>query len=124
MDDVPAVRTRFALLLGEVSGVARTFEASDDVQALDVFVAEAPEVVVLDLHLAGILAFDLLIALKASLTPPLVVMITSDPSEHHRLSCMARGADHFFDKAREFDRVVDVVVEELARRSHESVFVR
>jgi len=45
-----------------------------------------------------------------------VIAMTMGPpqAEAALRTCLALGADHFFDKAREFDRVVDVVAIALA----------
>jgi DNA-binding NarL/FixJ family response regulator len=48
--------------------------------------------------------------LKATAASPLVVVLTSHPTELHRRQCLALGADYFFDKSRDFARVVDVIV--------------
>jgi DNA-binding NarL/FixJ family response regulator len=109
VDDARVVRARFAAMLGEVDGVDCVLEAHDAGGALALLSSHALQVVVLDLHLRDGVSIDLVPQLKAFTPAPLVIVVTNDPSEPHRASCLAKGADHFFDKAREFDRVLDVV---------------
>lgn len=109
VDDAQPVRARFVAMLREVHGVESVFEAIDADQALAFLASTTLHVVVLDLHLRDGVSIDLLPHVKSLTPPPLVIIVTNDPSERHRATCLARGADHFFDKAREFDRVLDVV---------------
>jgi DNA-binding NarL/FixJ family response regulator len=114
IDDTRAVRARFAAMLSELAGVERILEAKDNVEGLALAVQHAPRVVVLDLHLGPHLAIDLIPYFASRAPRPLVVVVTSEPSEGHRRTCIASGADHFFDKSREFDRVLEVVEAVLA----------
>lgn len=109
VDDSPAIRARLAGLIGEVDGVD-TSEASGADQALDHVRREATDLVILDLHMPGKNGLEILPLLKATAACPLVVVLTSHPTELHRRQCLALGADYFFDKSRDFARVVDVVV--------------
>jgi DNA-binding NarL/FixJ family response regulator len=111
VDDVSAVRTRLVALLGEVDGIDSIDEASDADEALAVASHAPPEVVVLDLHLRGSSGLVLLPLLKAAHAETRIIVLTNDASDLHRRECVANGADFFFDKSRDFGRIVDVVGE-------------
>jgi DNA-binding NarL/FixJ family response regulator len=111
VDDVSAVRSRLVALLGEVVGADRVAEAGDFDEALIVARCTLPQVIVLDLHLRGASGIALLPRLKAEHTQALVIVLTNDPSDLHRRQCVAVGADFFFDKSRDFDRVAAVLSE-------------
>jgi DNA-binding NarL/FixJ family response regulator len=111
VDDVAAVRSRLVALLGEVVGIDDIAEASDADEALCIARTTSPEVIVLDLHLRGMSGIALLPRLRAEHVGALVIVLTNDPSDHHRRQCVASGADFFFDKSRDFDRVADVLCE-------------
>lgn len=117
VDDAQPVRARFVAMLREVRGVERVFEAIDADQALAFLASTTLHVVVLDLHLREGVSIDLVPHVKSFTPAPVVIVVTNDPSERHRATCLARGADYFFDKAREFDRVLDVVMLALASAS-------
>jgi DNA-binding NarL/FixJ family response regulator len=110
IDDAHVVRTRLAAMLGEVPGAA-VVEAATAAAALRAFRTEAPDVVVLDLHLAGESGLDLVPHAKRDCPAALLVVLTNDPSEHHRRECAWIGVHFFFDKSRDFDRVVEIVTE-------------
>ncbi len=107
MDDSPGVRTRLVAMLLEVPG-ADVSEAAGADEALEVIVRTKPQLVVLDLHLPGRNGLDLLPEIKSLPMAPVVVILTSHPTEHHERQCLARGADFFFDKSRDFGRVVEI----------------
>jgi DNA-binding response OmpR family regulator len=65
---------------------------------------------------SGIAALQRIKSIPAA---PVVVILTNDPADFNRRRCLGRGADFFFDKAREFDRVIDVVSSLLRRDSDE-----
>lgn len=108
VDDSPGIRSRLVAMLREVPGVD-AHEATDGTHALAVLAEARPHVVVLDLHMPGRSGLDVLPEMKRSASPPLVVVLTSHPTEQHRRLSLASGADFFFDKAREFGRVVELV---------------
>jgi DNA-binding response OmpR family regulator len=114
VDDSPAIRSRLVTLMREIAGVDPS-EAADADEAIAHVLRGGTDVVVLDLHLPGKSGFDALPAIKAAPGPPMVVVLTSHPTEHHRRQCLALGADYFFDKARDFARLVDVLVRPTAR---------
>lgn len=85
-------------------------EASDADEAVALVLRGGTDVVVLDLHMPGKSGFDILPALRAAPARPTIVVLTSHPTEHHKRQCIALGADYFFDKARDFARVIDVIL--------------
>ena len=111
VDDSPAVRRRIAALLREVAGVAEIDEASDAAAALAMAEARAPGLVVLDLHLGGPGGLHVLASFKRLPLAPSVAVLTNDASDAHRRECLAKGADYFFDKSKEFEAVVSVASE-------------
>ena len=109
VDDSPAIRARLVTLLRDVAGISPA-EASGGDESLKHLRANGAAVVVLALHIPGKGGLDVLREIKASPGSPMVIVLTSHPTEHHRRLCLARGADYFFDKSREFGRVVELLV--------------
>jgi len=109
VDDSPAIRARLVSLLREVVGVVPS-EASGADEALAHVRREGADLVILDIHMPGRNGLQILPLLKATPAAPVVVVLTSHPTELHRRQCLALGADHFFDKSRDFARVLDVIV--------------
>jgi DNA-binding NarL/FixJ family response regulator len=96
-------------MLGEVAGVDEVLEADRTSSALAVARASSPSVIVLDLNLGQESGLALLPLLKRELADAIVIVLTNHPSAGHRRQCEASGASYFFDKSRDFDRVVELV---------------
>lgn len=111
VDDSAAVRSRLAAMIGEQDGVTEVIEAGDGDEALAIIGRQRLDVVILDLHLPGTNGLAVLGTLGRATQRPRLVVLTNDATELHRRECTLLGADHFFDKSSEFDRVVALMVE-------------
>lgn len=120
VDDSVAVRARVAAMIREVVGVSAVDEAGDGDEAIAFARVRRVDLVVLDIHMPQRDGFAALPRLKALAPPPIVMVLTNDPSERHRRRCVLLGADLFFDKSKHFDRALEIVTDlarEFASRS-------
>jgi DNA-binding NarL/FixJ family response regulator len=115
VDDSAQVRARLAALIREIDGVVAVDERQDAAGAVAHVLAGRPHLVILDLHMPGGSGIAALQRIKSTPAAPIVVILTNDPADFNRRQCLGRGADFFFDKAREFDRVLDVVSDMVRR---------
>jgi DNA-binding response OmpR family regulator len=116
VDDSPSIRARLVAMRRDVPGV-EPHEAADAEEAMTAILASMPDLVVLDIHMPGKSGLEVLPTIKALPSPPVVIILTSDASEHHRRLSLSQGADFFFDKARDFARVVELVALHVVRRA-------
>lgn len=110
VDDSAVVRVRLHALIAEADAGIEVREASSKHEALGA-AREGVDLVILDLHLGEDSGLDAIEALREACPGADVVVLTNDASAHHRRESAARGAELFFDKSREFERAVDVVLE-------------
>jgi CheY-like chemotaxis protein len=96
----------------EIAGYAET-----EAQALDLLARELCDAIVLDLQLRHGNGLTVLKALRS--TPAgrnvTVIVLTNFAFPHFRDRSLRLGADHFFDKAKEYDRVREVLEEMAAQ---------
>jgi two-component system, NarL family, response regulator DevR len=87
-------------------------QASDTSAALELLGTDAVAAIVLDLHVAGAPepSIEGLVRLRQSAAASMIVVLTNETDELVRTECIRRGADFFFDKSRDFERAVEVVV--------------
>ena len=111
VDDVTRVRARLAAMLMEIPGVTDVFEADGIAAAIRALHAGDPDVIVLDLHLREESGLLLAARVKRERPGVLLVMMTNQPTLPMRRQCLALGVDHFFDKSRDFEDVLQVVLE-------------
>jgi DNA-binding NarL/FixJ family response regulator len=116
VEDSVVVRARLRALLAEETDVNVIAEAASAVEAIERFNTHVPDAVVLDLQLASGSGLDVLQRIRQSAPQCVVIMLTNFAQAEFREACRKHGADHFFHKATEFERVVEVL-SALASRS-------
>lgn len=109
VEDSAIVRERLADLIEPVSDTRIVGEAADGLQARELFQQHRPDAVVLDLQLPGISGLELLEQFKREHPDCVVMVLTTYAVKEFRERCTSLGADHFFDKSREFERVIEVL---------------
>lgn len=109
VDDSDVVRERLAAQVGEVQRVALVGQAADGPAAMHLFQEQHPDVVVLDIELPGTSGFELLTRMKRQRPACVVIMLSNFASGPFRLGCNRLGADFFFSKSSEFERITDVL---------------
>ena len=67
-----------------------------------------PDIVILDIQLQRGTGIDVLEAIKKRTPAPIAIMLTNYPTGPYRIKCQSLGADYFFDKTSEFEKVADV----------------
>jgi len=108
-DDSCVIRCRLARKLSKLPGIVVARE-SDDVQStLEAIRSVRPAVVILDIQMPGGSGIDVLERVKKEHGDIVVIMLTNYPLAPLRKRCMELGADYFFDKSSEFDKVSDVL---------------
>jgi DNA-binding NarL/FixJ family response regulator len=107
-DDSPAVRMRIIKLLSEIKDIEVVGQAGDAPQALDSIQRLKPDVVILDIHMPSGSGIDVLQEIHKSELPPTTIILTNYPYAQYRERCMRAGADYFFDKSNEFEKITDV----------------
>ena len=109
VDDAPSMRERLRELVGELPDVSVVGDAGTPTEAIAGILATRPACVLLDYQLLGGTGVDVLRAVHPQLPGVVFVVLTNHPDAQYRRACMAAGADHFFDKSTEFDRIRDVL---------------
>jgi DNA-binding NarL/FixJ family response regulator len=69
-----------------------------------------PDVVILDISMSGGSGIDVLERIrKVNKSSPVIIMLTNYPFPQYRKRCMELGADYFFDKSKEFQKIAEVL---------------
>ena len=110
VEDSPVVRRRIRNMLSELSHIRSISEARSAAEAVRNVDAVRPEFVILDVRLAeGTSGLEVLRHIRETSHPCTTIMLTNLAFGEVRQECLALGADHFFNKATEFERVVEVL---------------
>ena len=111
VDDSVVIRQRLKRMLADLKEVQVTGEAGDADQATQAIKDSKPDVVLLDIHLIGGSGIDVLEKVKREQPAPAVIILTNYPYPQYRQKCLDAGADFFFVKSTEFDKVVPALQE-------------
>ena len=98
-DDSPRIREALRELLGSWDDLSVVAEACDGREALVEVEKVRPDVLVVDLHMPGMGALDVLSALKGTGgASPVVIVISCDAAEKYRSLALSSGAFGFLAK--------------------------
>lgn len=109
VDDVQLIREYLVRRLAEFPMLKVVGQAAEASKALSAIPLLQPDVVILDLRFPGGGGLWVLKKIKEAGWPCKVLMLTSIASLHYRERCLAAGADHFFDKAEEFEQALEAL---------------
>ncbi|MES2355862.1 MAG: response regulator transcription factor [Pseudomonadota bacterium] len=109
VEDSPLVRERMAAMLRAVDGVEIVGESEDATAAIAGITATLPDIVVLDLQLAGSSGLSVLRQLNQFCPEIISIVLTNYAVPEFRKECLSAGARHFFDKTAEFGKVRETI---------------
>ena len=117
VEDSAVIRERLTESISALPHVEVVGHAATEGEAISALAQAPSDAVVLDLQLRDGHGLNVLKALRATFERPriTVIVLTNFTSPQYRGRSMEFGADYFFDKSRDYDRVCDVL-EDLARR--------
>ena len=105
VDDSAIVGERIAVMLSEFTEIELLDQVKDGLKAVERIRALKPDVVSLDIGLPGRNGVEILEDVKREKLAPIVMILTNYPYPQYQQRCAEAGADYFFDKSIEFDRV-------------------
>jgi DNA-binding NarL/FixJ family response regulator len=107
-DDSRLVQERLATMLNHLEGVEIVGQAQTAPEAINAIQSLKPEVVILDIRMPGGTGIDVLRHIKQAKPAPVAIILTNFPYWEYRQACLKAGADYFFDKSSEFDKIPEV----------------
>ncbi|HEY3290758.1 MAG TPA: response regulator [Anaerolineae bacterium] len=114
MDDSTIVLDRLSAMLAELGWVEVVGRSTDADEAIAAFKTYRPDVVVVDIRLASSSGLDVVNYIQKCASKVIVIVLTNYPDARYRQLYLDAGADYFFDKSCEFDRVPAVLESLLA----------
>lgn len=109
VDDSKVIRDRLVYILSIIEEVEFVGEAADTSTALLLHETTNPDFVILDLGLPGEGGFSVLREIKSKTPATMVAVLTSYSHVAYRERCLEFGADYFFDKSTEFEKIKAVL---------------
>jgi len=109
VEDSAIVRERLITMISELPGIEIAGQAKNAREAVSSIQKLKPDVVILDIRMRGGNGIEVLKDIKKDKPAPLVIILTNYPIPQYQKKCMDAGADFFFDKSTEFQKVIEVL---------------
>lgn len=113
VDDSLMVAKRLHIMISEIEGVDVLGNAINISAAKQLISTKKPDIVILDIQLADDEpqgnGMNLLNTLREQYPEMAIIMLTNLIESQYRNTCMAMGANYFFDKSIDFEKVPDAI---------------
>ncbi len=97
-------------LIGEIEGIEVVGSAGDAGQAKEGILRLNPDVVILDIQIAGGSGLDVLKDIKSrSCNAAIAIVYSSEAEPGYRRACVKLGADFVFDKSQDYEALFEVL---------------
>jgi DNA-binding NarL/FixJ family response regulator len=112
VEDSPVVLERLVEAVVDVPNARIVGSAEAVTAALEGVRRSKPRVLILDVQLRDGSGFRLLKRMRAEgiSRPEMIIVVTNYPNDDYRSASRDCGADHFFDKGAEFDKVREILL--------------
>ena len=110
-DDSEAILESLSDLLVEIRGLEIIGHAHNANEAIEKIKNSKPDVAILDIRMPGGSGIHVLETIKLYNKKILFIILTAYPYPQYRQICAEMGAEYFFDKSTEFNRVQEVLTE-------------
>ena len=113
-DDSPRVREEVKALLLNTSGIEIIGEATTPAETTDLTQTLTPDALILDFQTPGGLGLEMVRNIKGKHSRLVLIVLTNYVNPEYGSTCLKSGADYFFDKSFEIEKV-RVAVQDLVR---------
>jgi DNA-binding NarL/FixJ family response regulator len=108
-DDSTEIRKRIIDMLSEWTDITVVGQAENVSEAIERIHELKPDIIILDISMPGGSGIDVLEKIERNDKIPVVIILTNYPFPQYQKRCLDAGADFFFDKSNEFERVIEVL---------------
>jgi DNA-binding NarL/FixJ family response regulator len=109
VEDSDIVVGKLRKLLEPLENLDIIGRAEDEENAINMIKENKPDFVILDISLKEGTGINVLNAVKDFKNKPYIVILSNLSYGSYKDKCMQLGAQHFFDKAMEFEKVYDTL---------------
>lgn len=108
-DDSEILRKHLTTLLIEIPGVQIVGYADNTETAISGIKARKPDVAILDIRMPGGGGVQVLKTVRQTYPDMCIIIFTDYPYPQYRKKCNEEGANYFFDKSKESEKLVDLI---------------
>ena len=108
-DHSSEVRSKLKSFLEEIPGTTIVGEASQLEETFSMVSNLKPEVVILNFPMPGEDGLSNIQQIKKLPEPPILMIVSNFSSPEYQSACSQAGADYFFDKSFEFEKIQETI---------------
>ena len=108
-DDSEILRNRLKTALEEITNIEILGESGIGIEALNQILKLHPDIAIIDIRMPTKSGIEILKEIKDKQSDIKVIVFTNYPFPQYRERCMSLGADHFFEKSTEFDKLLSTI---------------
>ena len=109
VEDSLLIIERILRLLDEADNIKMVIHAANYAESLKMINEISADIILLDLNLPDRSGLDLLKEIKTNQPQTKVIVLTNHASDTYREICAYMGADYFFDKSSDFDKIPETI---------------
>ncbi len=109
IDDSQILRKRIIGIISDIPGVEICGEAGSSTEAIKLLNEMDPEVIIMDIRMPDGSGIEVLKNIRKQKISVITIILTNYPLIQYREKCMELGADYFFDKSSDIDKMADVI---------------
>ncbi len=108
-DDSEILRNHLITMINEIKELKIIGYAADTESSKSEIKRLKPDIVILDIRMPGEGGIAVLKDIKQVNSNITVIILTDYPYPQYRTKCMAEGADYFFEKSTETEKLIDTL---------------
>lgn len=116
-DDSRIIRERLAEKLSAIDGIKICWQSENITDTVESMMIDQPEYLILDIQMPDGSGIDILEMIRNQNRDIRVIMLTNYGADPFRKKCMCAGADYFFDKTQDFEKVIEVLKDAAVKNS-------
>jgi len=109
VEDSLLIIERILSLLSEAENIKMIIHAANYSESIKMINEISADIVLLDLNLPDKSGIELLKEIKNNHPQMRVIVLTNHASDNYREICTYMGADYFFDKSSDFDKITETI---------------
>ena len=110
-DDSIPVRERLVGYISEIEGVNVVGQAENTLETVLLTKELNPDIIVLDIRMPGGTGMDIIDDIKKFNTKIIIIILTNYYMPEYKQKCLKEGADYFFSKSGEYEKITEVIEE-------------
>ena len=110
-DDSIPVRERLVGIISEVEDVNIVGQAENTIETMLLTKELNPDLILLDIRMPGGTGMDIIDKIKKFNPKIIIIILTNYHYPEYKQKCIKKGADYFFSKSDEFEKITEVIEE-------------